>query len=546
MPLSLRRFVPLVAGLACLLAAGCARREPGPAAPGSATRAKGEKILRVGNGAEPQDIDPQTITGTPEYHLMIALYEGLVSLAPDGNSLEPGVAERWEVSPDGLVYTFHLRADAKWSNGQPVTARDFVRSAERMLTPALGADYSYMFFLVAGAEDYFHGTLKDFGRTGFQAPDARTLRLTLRQPAPFFLSALLHHSWFPVPVDVIARFGGLDRKGSAWTRPENFVGNGPFVLTEWRPNQVIVVRRSPTYWDRARVPLDEIQFFPVELSDTEERMFRSNQLDITNEVPLTKVSVYRRDQPEVLRIDPYCGVYYYRFNVARPPFNDVRVRRALALAIDRESLVKNVTLAGEQPAYSFVPPGVSGYQGRHHLEGDLAEARRLLAEAGYPGGVGFPKVELLYNTLEKHRTIAEALQQMWRTNLGIDLTLYNQEWKVYLDSQKTMNFQIQRAGWIADYVDPHVFFDLWRTGGGNNNTNWGSAEYDRLLTRALDARTTAGRYEIYQSMEKILVDDLPVLPIFFYTYARLVRPNVKHYRTTYIDHYSWKHVDLAP
>ncbi len=529
--------------LSLLVAAGCARKENPPV--GTAT-ALAKKILRVGNGTEPQDIDPQTITGTPEYRLMISLYEGLVALAPDGKTLEPGVAERWEVSPDGLTYTFHLRANAKWSNGQLVTARDFVRSAQRMLTPALGADYSYMFFYVGGGEDYFHGKLKDFSETGFQAPDDRTLRLTLRQPTPFLLQAMLHHAWFPVPIDVIAKFGGLDRKGSDWTRPANFVGNGPFVLTEWRPNQVIVVKPSPTYWDRARVKLDEIQFFPVELAETEERMFRTNQLDLTYEVPLSKIPVYRREQPEVLRTDPYCGVYFYRFNVQRKPFDDVRVRRAFALAIDRESLVKNVTLAEEQPAFALVPPGVGGYQSRHHLTGDIAEAQRLLAEAGYPGGAGLPKIELLYNTLEKHRTIAEALQQMWRKNLGIDLTIYNQEWKVYLDSQKTTNFQIQRAGWIADYVDPHVFFDLWRTGGGNNNTNWGNAEFDRLLTQSLDAKTTADRYEVYQRMEKILLDELPVMPIYFYTYTRLVRPDVKNFRTTYLDNYPWKYVELAP
>jgi oligopeptide transport system substrate-binding protein len=525
-------------------ASACSRRES--VAPGTTTAASSAKILRVGNGAEPQDIDAQTITGVPEYRLMIALYEGLVALAPDGKTVEPGVAERWEISPDGLTYTFHLRADAKWSNGAPVTAHDFVRSAQRMLTPALGADYSYMFFYVAGGEDYFNGKLKDFAQTGFQAPDARTLRLTLRQPAPFFLNMMMHHSFFPVPVDVVAKFGGLTRKGSAWTRPANFVGNGPFVLREWRPNQSIVVTRSPTYWDRARVPLDEIQFFPVELADTEERMFRRNQLDTTYEVPLSKIPVYRREQPEVLRIDPYCGVYFYRFNIARKPFDDARVRRALALAIDRESLVKNVTLADEQPAYAIVPPGVSGYQSRHRLTGDVAEARRLLAEAGYPSGAGLPKIELLYNTLEKHRTIAEALQQMWRKNLGVDLTIYNQEWKVYLDSQKTTNFQIQRAGWIADYVDPHVFFDLWRRGGGNNNTNWGSAEFDLLLEKSLDAKTTEARYEVYQQMEKILIDELPVLPVYFYTYARLVRPNVKNYRTTNLDNYPWKYADIAP
>jgi oligopeptide transport system substrate-binding protein len=539
------RLVLLAIG--CAAFAGCGKHEAPAAATNShaaTTPAASHRVLLFGNGAEPQDLDPQTVTGSPEYRLMMAFFEGLVVQSPNGTDIEPGVAERWEISADGLVYTFHLRADARWSNGEPVTAGDFVRSAHRMLTPALAADYAYMMFHVAGAEDFYNGKLKDFAATGFKAIDARTLQLTLRQPTPFLLKALVHHAWFPVPIPTVEKFGGLDRKESNWTRPENFVGNGPLVLREWKPNQIIVAARSPTYWDRDRVKLDEVHFFPIELAETEERMFRTGQLDVTYEVPLTKIPVYRREHPDALRIEPYCGVYFYRFNVTRKPFDDVRVRRALALAIDRESLVKNVTLANEQPAYAIVPPGVGGYQSRHHLEGDLAEARRLLAEAGYPGGQGFPKVELLYNTLEKHRTIAEALQQMWRRNLGIEITLYNQEWKVYLDSQKTTNFQFQRAGWIADYADPHVFFDLWRTGGGNNNTNWGNAEYDRLLVRALETKTTAERYEVYQQMEKLLVDELPVMPIFFYTYARLIRPAVKNYHTTYLDNFPWKYVDL--
>ncbi|MCX6955637.1 MAG: peptide ABC transporter substrate-binding protein, partial [Verrucomicrobia bacterium] len=315
----------------------------------------------------------------------------------------------------------------------------------------------------------------------------------------------------------------------------NFVGNGPYALKEWRPNQVIVAIRSPTYWDRAKVKIDELHFHPVELSDTEERMFRTGQLDVTYEVPLNKIPVYQKENPGSIRIDPYNGIYFYRFNVKRKPFDDVRVRRALALSIDRETIVKKVILGGEQPAYDFTPPDLAGYVSQHTFKADLAEAKRLLAEAGYPEGKGFPKVELLYNTLEKHRTIAEALQQMWRKNLGVDITLFNQEWKVYLDAQHTQNYQFQRAGWIADYVDPHVFFDLWETGGGNNDTNWGNPEYDRLLRTALDAKTTEARYEVYQKMEKILVDEMPVLPIYFYTYARLVSPKVKGYFTTPLD-----------
>jgi oligopeptide transport system substrate-binding protein len=541
----LRRSSFLVAILATLvLAAGCAKKETA-ATSATGTAAPARKILRYGNGAEPQDIDPHIVTGVPEHRLIITFSEGLVSEDPQMNVI-PGVAEKWEISPDGLVYTFHFRADAKWSNGDPVTAQDFVQSYQRALTPALGCEYSYMLWLVVGAQDYLEKKIADFAQTGFKALDARTLQLTLRQPAPFLLHAMNHYAWYPVHIATVKKFGGMDRRSTVWTRPENFVGNGPYVLKEWKPNQIIVATRSPTYWDREHVKIDEIDFYPVELADTEERMFRTGQLDITNEVPLTKVAVYRREQPNSLRVDPWNGLYYYRFNVKRKPFDDVRVRRALALSIDRESLVKNVTLADEQPAYNFVPQGLLGFKSNHTFKADLAEARRLLTEAGYPDGKGFPPVELLYNTLEKHRVIAEALQQMWRKNLGVEITLYNQEWKVYIDAQHSRNYQFQRAGWIADYVDPHVFFDIWETGGGNNDTNWGSPEYDHLLHSALSAPNDAARYAIYQQMEKILIDEMPVMPIFYYTRARLVNPRVKGFFTTPVDNYPWKYADLAP
>jgi len=536
----------LIAGLFLAGMIGCSKNNSGGNAAGSGgTSAK--KILHFGNQGEPQDLDPHTITGVPEHHLMLAFYEGLVAEDPQMN-IVPGVAERWDISPDGLVYTFHLRKNARWSNGEALTADDFVQTYQRMLTPALGAEYAYMLYNhVAGAKDYYDGKLKDFSQTGFQAVDRHTFQLTLTQSTPFLLHALNFYAWYPVHTPTLKKFGALDqRRNSAWTRPENFVGNGAYVLKEWRQNQKIIATRSPHYWDRDRAQLDEIHFYPVELAETEERMFRTGQLHITNEVPLSKTAVYQRDHPDSIRIDPWCGVYFYRFNVQRKPFDDVRVRRALALAIDRESLVKNVTLAGEKPAYHIVPPDLVGYTSRHRVQGDLAEAKRLLAEAGYPGGRGFPKVELLYNTLEKHKVIAEALHQMWRTNLGVDITLFNQEWKVYIEAQHSKNFQFQRAGWIADYVDPHVFLDLWTTNGGNNDTNWGSPDYDRLLQSALAAKTTGARYEIYQQMEKILIDEMPIMPIFFYTHARLISPKVKHYYTTLADNFPWKYADLAP
>lgn len=503
----------------------------------------GLKILHFGNGAEPQDLDAHVVTGVVEHHLLKAFAEGLVSEDPDLN-IVPGVAQAWDISDDGLVYTFHLNPAAKWSNGDQLTAHDFILTYQRMLTPSIAAEYSYMLFHVVGAEDYLMGKIDDFAETGFQALDDHTLELTLRQRTPFLLHAMNHYAWYPLPVKVIDQFGGLQRKGTAWTRPENFVGNGAFKLKSWQPNRKIIAERSPTYWDAANVRLDEIHFYPIESIDTEERMFRTGQLHITNEVPLSKIKTYLEEQPESISIMPYTGVYYYRFNTTRPPFDDVRVRKALAFAIDRTALVEKVTLASETPAYQIVPPDILTYESRHRFKMDVAEARRLLAEAGYPNGEGFPPTELLYNTSEKHRTIAEAIQQMWRENLGVSIGLYNQEWKVYLDAQDNMDYQIMRAGWIADYVDPHVFLDMWKTGGGNNDTGWGSAEFDQLLQDALNSPTDEQRFAVYNQMEKILIDEMPVMPIYHYTNSKLISPDVLHYKITPLDNFPWKYVDL--
>ena len=361
----------------------------------SSANAPHRKVLRVGNGGEPQDVDPQVVTGVIEYNLIRALFEGLVVSDPATLEPRPGVAERWDISDDGLVYTFHLRAEAKWSDGNPVIAQDFVRSYQRILTPALAAEYAYSLFHLVGAEDYQAGKLTDFSKVGCKALDDRTLQLTLRQPTPFLLQLLAFYPLDVVPISTIEKLGGLARRGTTWTRPENFVGNGPFILKEWKPNQRIVVTHSPTYWDHANVTLDEIQFFPIESSDVEERMFRTGQLHITYEVPQSKIPVYRRDHPESIHLNPYDGVYFYRCNVKAPPFDNPKVRRALALAIDRESLTRDVLHGGEQPAYNIVPPGNAGFISRNHIEGDIAEARRLLAEAGYPDGKGFPKTEIL-------------------------------------------------------------------------------------------------------------------------------------------------------
>jgi oligopeptide transport system substrate-binding protein len=535
-----RSSLSLAALAVISLVAGCAKKT---ATVSSGSKPVTEQVWRINNGAEPQELDPHAVTGIPEHKIIMGLFEGLVTEDPKDLHPVPGLAESWEISDDGLVYTFHLRKGVQWSNGDPITADDVVQTYKRELSPALASEYSYLLWFMVGAEDYNKGKLTDFSKVGVKAIDDRTVQITLHHRTAFLLKVMAsHYSWDPLPVKVIAKFGPLDQRGSKWTRPGNLVSSGPFVLKEWTPNQKVVLERNPRYWDAKTVRLDQIIFFPVEEPATEERMFRTGQVDMTYELPQSKVDTYRKENPAALRTDPYLGVYFYRFNVARAPFTDKRVRKALSLAIDRESIVKNVLRGGQQPEYAISYPNVAGYTPRARLTGTVDDAKRLLAEAGYPGGKNFPTVELLYNTSDNHRQVAEAIQAMWRENLGIDVKLVNQEWKVYLDTQHTTNYQILRGGWIADYVDPHVFLEIWTTGNGNNDTNFSNAEYDRLFNEAIAAKDDKERYEIYQKMDAILVDELPVMPIFYYTRVHAVSPRVKGYYPTLLDNHPYKYV----
>lgn len=502
------------------------------------------QTLHLGNGTEPQDLDPDIVTGVQEYHIMLSLLEGLVNPDPVDLHPIPGVAESWDISPDRRVYTFHLRPDSKWSNGEPVTARDFYESYKRILTPSLASEYAYMHFVVKNAEAYNTGKLKDFSQTGYKVIDEHTFQVTLDNPTPYFLSLLTHHSWFPVHLPTVAKYGDPYTRGNRWTRPGRYVGNGPFTLETWRVNDIIIVRKSTNYWDRAHVKLNRIYFYPIESTDTEERAFRSGQLHITYEIPLSKIGYYRQHDPKVLKDVPYLSTYFYRINVTKPPLNDKRVRRALALAVDREGIVNDVTKGGELAAYNFTPPDVAGYTCRARLSGGVTEARRLLAQAGYPNGQGFPKVKLLFNTMEKHRTIAEAVQQMWKKNLNIDVDLQNEEWKVYLDAQRTLDYQICRAAWSGDYVDPNSFLDMWQTGNGNNEAGWSNPEYDHLIAQAAATDDPKQRLEVFQKAEAILLDELPMIPVYFYTRVYLERPEVHGWYPNVLDNHLYQAVYL--
>jgi len=521
--------------------AGCGKRE---------TRvevANREQILLFGNKAEPQDLDPQVVEGVGEHNIISALLEGLVGEDPKTLAPVPGVAESWDISPDGLVYTFHLRANARWSNGDPVTATDFVESYRRILTPSLGSLYGYMLHPIKNAKPFNEGKITDPTQVGVRAIDERTLEVTLECPTPTLLNMMAdHYSFWPVHLSTLKKYGDPYLRGNRWTLPENYVGNGPFVLTKWIPNSIISVRRNSNYWDASTVKLNGIDFLPIESIDSEERSFRAGQLHRTEELPNAKVDTYKREQPDRIRFDPYLGNYFYRINVGAKGLTDKRVRHALSQAIDRPAIVETVTRGGQKPAFAFTPPNTAGYTSRAQLKFDIEGAKKLLAEAGYPNGEGLPAIEIHYNTSENHRAIAEAIQQMWKKNLGVEATLRNEEWKVYLDSQSHTNYMVSRAGWIGDYPDPRTFLDTFLSYSGNNRTGWANSEYDRLVNEAACISDEATRQETLQKAEAILLDELPLIPIYYYTRVYLLQPSVKNWYPNNLDHHPYKYVYLDP
>ena len=499
-------------------------------------------ILILGNGVEVENLDPHTVTGVPEHNIITALIEGLVTENPQDLSVEPGTAERWEVSEDGLTYTFLLREDAKWSNGDPVSADDFLFSYKRMLSPNLASEYAYMYFVVENAQAYNEGTLKDFSEVGIKVVDPRTLQIKLASRTPYFLELLNHFSWFPVHPDTVLAHGAIDEPNTPWTKPGTYVGNGPFTLESWEINKSIVVKKSETYWDRAAVKLNQIVFKVTEDPNAEERSFQAGELHKTNIVPLDKIALYRDEKAEQIHFDPYLATYYYIFNTKKKPFDDLRVRQAFSMTIDRQIITERVLRTGEQPAYSYVPEH-AGYQAEVRIEQDAEKARALLAEAGYPDGKDFPVVELLYNTSESHKIIAESIQNMWKTALNVEVRLFNQEWKAYMVTRREGNFHICRAGWTGDYQDPNTFLDMFMTGSGNNHSGWEDPAYDGFVRQA-GQTTGEERMRLLHQAEKRLLEELPITPIYFNTTKYLMRPEVKGWYPTMLDHHPYKYVWL--
>lgn len=537
------RHLRLTLGILIAAFLGLALASCGDGVPETEKAAR-EGILLIGNGTEPKTLDPHLATGVPESSIMRSLLEGLISQHPTNDlEPEPGMAESWEHNEDFSVWTFHLR-DALWSNGDPVLASDFVYSWERILSPALGAEYAPMLYVIENAEAFNLGEIDDFGQVGVKALDDKTLQVTLQGSTPHFLSMIKHSSYSPVNPRAVEEHGGMTDRQSGWSTLENFVGNGPFRLKSWVTNQVIEVERNPNYWDDETVRLNGIRFYPIDNANTEETMFRNDRLHMTNTVNPDKIAYFQEIMPEEMTISPYLGSYFYRLNVIREPFTDVRVRRALALALDKQLLVQRVTKGGQTAATGLVPEGIPGYTASTTVQYDPDEARRLLAQAGYPGGRGFPQTEIMINTSEAHRKIAEAIQALWKEELGITVGIYNQEWKVYLDSQSNLDYDISRAAWIGDFVYPSTFTEMFTTGNGNNDTGWSNARYDALVARARVAESEEERMAIFHETEELLLEEMPIIPIYSYTRVYLKDPRVQGWYPKLLDAHPYKYVWL--
>ena len=530
-----RLFITL---LAVATLAGCGKRET-PVEWGNK-----QQVLLIGNAAEPKELDPHVTTGVAEARIELALFEGLTSYHPKTLEPQPGVAESWEISEDGRVYTFKLRPDAQWSNGDTVTAEDFVFSINRILTPDLGAEYASIVYSINNAEAYNLGIGKDFSEVGVQALDAQTLEITLENPTPYFLTLTSFLAFYPVHKETILKHGGMSERGTGWTRPENMVSNGPFKLKSWVVGDRIEVERNPYYHGAQSVRLNGIRFFPIENVNTEERAFRAGQLHITDNFPGDKLESYREQKSPDLQINPYLGTEYYWFNTTRPPFNDVRVRNAFSRAINRKQLVTHVEKRGQLPAYSLVPPDTAGYTSDNQLKESVSSAQRLLAEAGYPNGEGFPKVELIFNTTVNRRKTAEAVQKMWKDNLNVEVSLINQEWKHFLTTRAGKHYDICRGGWIGDYPDPYAFLELFESISTNNHSGWSNGSYDLILEESRKSIDQKKRYAYMQEAEAIAVEEMPVIPLFYFNSASLIKKSVHGWHPNLLNMHPYQYVWL--
>ncbi len=481
-------------------------------------------------GGEVTTLDPGAMTALNDGRVAGALFEGLTVLDPADLEPRPGVAERWEVSDDGLTYTFFLRPEAKWSDGRAVTADDFAYSWRRVLDPDTAAEYAYMLYPIRGAKAYYQAALDDpegadWSTVGIRVEGPHRLVVRLERPCAYFLDLVAFHTYLPVPRVVV------ETHEERWTFPDHIVSNGAYCLVSWEFRSRMRWKKNRHYWNADAVALERIETRVFEHPNTALLAYETGAVDLTTTVPSLAIMPLLEAQRAGRRDDviygPQVATYFYRFNCTVEPLTDPRVRRALALAIDRREIINRAARGGQQPACAFVPPGIKGYEPADGLDEDIQEARRLLAEAGHPGGKGLGELAILVNKGHEHVPLAEVVQHQWRTHLGLNVRIEKVEWKVFLDLVHEMKYQIARGGWYGDYVDPNTFLDMFVTDGGNNETGWSNTRYDGLIAAAARETDPHRRMDILRRAERILLDEVPIMPIYYYTAAMLVRPGLE-------------------
>lgn len=487
-----------------------------------------DRILLVGNGADPRTLDPQLNVGEGEGKIISALGEGLVaqdSREPDG--VLPGIAKSWSHDKDFRVWTFRLRSNAKWSDGSPLNAKDILYSWRRILTPSFGSPLAELYYPIEGTEAFNKAETSDFASVGIKAPDPHTIVITGNAPMPYLLNMLATYAFIPVQKAAIEAGGQLDDRGNYWFEPGSHVGNGPFILAAWKANQYVEVRKNPNYWDADNVKLEGIRFLTIENQKTEMNAFNSGAIHITSSVPPEYAMRLKQTHPETVRTDRQPTSSFYAINTNDGALADKRVREALSLAIDRTAIVRYVVRGGQIPIGGMVPSGISGYPPFAALKPDAVKARRLLADAGFPCGDGFPAYEILIDNSEIKRKEAEAVQAMWKSVLGIDIGIRSQEWKGYLGSLQAGDFQIARLNMTGAYPGPGAYLPFLTTDNSNNFGHWQNARYDRLVKAALASGTEANRNQLFRRAEMIIIDDLPIIPLYSNVRTSLVDARVE-------------------
>jgi oligopeptide transport system substrate-binding protein len=500
-----------------------------------------EQVVYRGNGEEPETLDPHLAEGIPAAHILRDLFEGLTTVFPDGKVV-PGAALRWNISRDARTYTFYLRRDMVWSNGDPLTADDFVFSLRRAADPKTASNAANMLLPIQNAREVLAGELP-VEKLGISILDEYTMQITLTGPTPYFLGLLAHPVSYPVNRSNIEEFG------KQFSRPGNLVSNGAYVLRDWIPRVSIELEKNPNYREAEDTIIERVFYLPIEDQATEVKQFRSGELDWTNEVPNNQFKWLQKHYADELVISPWMGSYFFGFNLTQEPFIDnPSLRMALILAIDRQILTDKVTQFGEQPSFALVPPGIDGYVPFSPEYADWTqdernhEATRLYEQAGYSEDRPL-RVEIRYNTSDNHKKIALAIASMWKQALGVNATLVNEEFRVFLQNreQKVVT-QVFRAGWVSDYNDPYSFLELFRTEFGRNDYGYSNSTFDALLDEVGTERIRARRERLMFEAERVLMSDHVIIPIYTYVTKRLVNPHLRGWQNNVMDHHATRHM----